>query len=270
MDQDKDLYHHHPFLEAIALHDVEFLKEKDRSYGASWKKRGGVGVFMMLARKWDRLENTIKELGRFGGGEKDAPSYDLLKWIAAESNTLYKPGHYPTPGWQGRDGTVLAEVRDLRRYLLLVEAELVARRAIALDGPEPSNERLVPRFESPGARPEHLGQGTPEDGGHHAVARTDLPRIEDGEERPPAWSYIMVRLDSEGPNGSTIHVTYYNADRARIPSTDYDHLPELLQEVNAKELSELQPYYRPMYEWSEAETKYRLRPEYREHWGRQP
>ena len=28
-------------------------------YGDSWKQRG-VGAFMMLARKWDRIENQVK------------------------------------------------------------------------------------------------------------------------------------------------------------------------------------------------------------------
>lgn len=29
---------------------------KNAQYEASWKKRGGVSAFMMLARKWDRIE----------------------------------------------------------------------------------------------------------------------------------------------------------------------------------------------------------------------
>jgi len=37
--------------------DVRELVEAEKSYGDSWRKRGGVGAFMMLARKWDRIEN---------------------------------------------------------------------------------------------------------------------------------------------------------------------------------------------------------------------
>ena len=44
-------------LEAIAKEDVLGLTKAQQSYGDSWKKRGGVGAFMMLARKWDRIEN---------------------------------------------------------------------------------------------------------------------------------------------------------------------------------------------------------------------
>jgi len=42
--------------------DVRELMEAEKSYGDSWRKRGGIGAFMMLARKWDRIENqTYKE-----------------------------------------------------------------------------------------------------------------------------------------------------------------------------------------------------------------
>lgn len=107
-DQDRFAYHRH--LAAIAAEDVRLVTEKDRSYGASWKKRGGIGAFMMLARKWDRLDEILA----IGFG------YDVFRGIAAARD----------PGTQGLDGTVLAEVRDLRRYFLLVEAEMVERGAV--------------------------------------------------------------------------------------------------------------------------------------------
>ena len=44
----------------IVEQDVEELVEAEKSYGNSWRKRGGVGAFMMLARKWDRIENQVK------------------------------------------------------------------------------------------------------------------------------------------------------------------------------------------------------------------
>ena len=43
--------------------DVTALMKAEKSYGISWKKRGGVGAFMMLARKWDRIENQVKNHG---------------------------------------------------------------------------------------------------------------------------------------------------------------------------------------------------------------
>ena len=48
-------------MRTIAQTDVDCLEKAEKSYGESWKNRGGVGAFMMLARKWDRLENQVKK-----------------------------------------------------------------------------------------------------------------------------------------------------------------------------------------------------------------
>lgn len=84
----------------IALEDVDVLEEKGSHYGRSWVKRGGIGAFMMLARKWDRLENVAERNG-----------YEVFQAIEAD------------PGPEG----VLESIRDLRRYLLLVESEYLTR-----------------------------------------------------------------------------------------------------------------------------------------------
>ena len=83
------------FIDALANADVTALEEAQKSYGDSWRKRGGVGAFMMLARKWDRIENQVKKQG-----------WDVFKTI------------YDDPSNKG----ILDDIRDLRRYLLLVEA----------------------------------------------------------------------------------------------------------------------------------------------------
>ena len=82
----------------IAHEDVQKLHEAEKSYGNSWKQRGGVGAFMMLARKWDRIENQTQR-------EK----YDIFETIRIDS----------------REEGVIDDIRDLRRYLLLVEAEML-------------------------------------------------------------------------------------------------------------------------------------------------
>lgn len=110
-----DRFKHHAFLKTVADNDVVYVLIKDKSYGASWKKRGGVGVFMMLARKWDRLEEMMTSSISMNSGKFVPDKYDLM---ARAENDL-----------SGVDGTVLAEVRDLRRYLLLVESEILARSA---------------------------------------------------------------------------------------------------------------------------------------------
>jgi hypothetical protein len=51
----------------------------------------------------------------------------------------------------GRDGSLLAEIRDLRCYLLLVEAEMVSRGVV--------KDRDYGMYK--------YKPGTPEDGGHH-------------------------------------------------------------------------------------------------------
>lgn len=87
-------------LEIIALEDVAGLKKAKESYGNSWKRRGGTGAFMMLARKWDRLENYLPKF-----------AYDIFAALIADR----------------RAEGVIDDIRDLRRYLLLVEAEMRAR-----------------------------------------------------------------------------------------------------------------------------------------------
>ena len=82
----------------IAHEDVQQLHEAEKSYGDSWKQRGGVGAFMMLARKWDRIENQTPR-------EK----YDIFQTIRIDN----------------REEGVIDDIRDLRRYLLLVEAEML-------------------------------------------------------------------------------------------------------------------------------------------------
>jgi hypothetical protein len=115
------------YLRDIANYDVEHILEKEKTYKGSWKKRGGVGAWMMAARKIDRIEEMMK-----------VRQHDIFK----------------DPG-DGHDGTPLAEIRDLRRYLLLIESELIAQGQIYIDSIPSSQDDLF--------RP-----GTPDDGGHHA------------------------------------------------------------------------------------------------------
>jgi len=77
------------------------LEEAEQSYGDSWKQRGGVGAFMMLARKWDRLEKQVTEY-----------NYDVFQAAAEDM----------------REEGILDDISDLRRYLFLVEAEVRMRQ----------------------------------------------------------------------------------------------------------------------------------------------
>jgi hypothetical protein len=103
-------------LDAIAAEDVAGLKKAQQSYGDSWKKRGGVGAFMMLARKWDRIELQVaKGLAPITTGDWQDPvaKYDVFGHIVRDT----------------RAEGLIDDIRDLRRYLMLVEAEMRARGA---------------------------------------------------------------------------------------------------------------------------------------------
>jgi len=79
----------------IVKNDVQVLIKKAEDYGDSWKKRGGGGAFMMLARKWDRISQQTQQ----------------RSLLAAMGN-------------DDRDEGIRDDVRDLRRYLILVLHEL--------------------------------------------------------------------------------------------------------------------------------------------------
>lgn len=84
-------------IEKIVLTDVDALEKAEESYGNSWRQRGGVGAFMMLARKWDRIENQVQ-----------AENYDIFSSYQKDT----------------RPEGILDDIQDLRRYLLLVEEHL--------------------------------------------------------------------------------------------------------------------------------------------------
>ena len=82
----------------LSKEDVEGLAKAEKSYGDSWRQRGGIGAFMLLARKWDRLEKQTNDFG-----------YDIFAAINDDT----------------RDEGILDDIRDLRRYLLLVESHIL-------------------------------------------------------------------------------------------------------------------------------------------------
>ncbi len=90
--------------------DAVGLENSEKTYGDSWKKRGGVGAFMMLARKWDRIENICEQL-----------NYDIFEGIKKDPSST----------------GIIDDIRDLRAYLLLVESEMEKNSII-----EPKNKRL--------------------------------------------------------------------------------------------------------------------------------
>jgi len=113
-------------IERLFADAVNVLVDKGMQYGDSWKKRGGIGAFMMLARKWDRIELEAKEAG-----------WDIFHAIDISRSDL------------------LDDIRDLRNYLTLVEHEVKYGRRES-----DSDTSITPDSqESPGASPEELGVG---------------------------------------------------------------------------------------------------------------
>lgn len=99
-------------LDDLAMDDLAGLRKAEESYGDSWKRRGGVGAFMMLARKWDRLEKAMSKQDEDGSdcvARQDR--YDIFDRTLVDN----------------RSEGIIDDIRDLRRYLMLVEAELRVR-----------------------------------------------------------------------------------------------------------------------------------------------
>lgn len=112
------------FLHAIAESDVVGLRRAEQSYGSSWKRRTGVGAFMMLARKWDRIEQRVNN------PEIAANAAPLLGHIFAHVVA------------DRRAEGIIDDIRDLRRYLILVESEMTARRDSTTDSGKRYLDRL--------------------------------------------------------------------------------------------------------------------------------
>jgi hypothetical protein len=146
---------HMEFLEMVVLDDVHVLRQKEATYQGSWKAAGGRSAWFMMRRNMDRLINMMKKpedpkTGRFNpenirhladnmmqaGFDKSQMNCKIhaspmvyaehLRYLCdyyVSENVFAKIRENPS----GDDGTVLAVIRDLRRYLILIEAEMMAR-----------------------------------------------------------------------------------------------------------------------------------------------
>lgn len=162
---------HMAYIDTVANDDVAVLREKEATYQGSWKRAGGHSAWFMARRNMDRLltmlappvmENQfnladVDDAITTGGKTGDACQIDhtWLKYLRdsyVAEDIFAKIEEKP----DGADGTVLACLRDLRRYFILVEAEMMARGVV-------KPERLPTPKKDPASRP-----GTPDDGGQHS------------------------------------------------------------------------------------------------------
>lgn len=95
-------------LHRVAQAGNQLITAKTATYKDSWKARGGRGAWYTLVRPLDRLQSMVE----------DRHQGDIF--AAIEANP------------EGGDGTALDALRDLRNYLNLVEAEMVARGVVKL------------------------------------------------------------------------------------------------------------------------------------------
>src|SRR5262245_47876527 len=234
---------HLNFLEQVTEEDLAEIRRKESTYEGSWKKRGGIGAFFVSIRKVDRLEHIVAQHG-----------YDVFKALEADTT--------------GADGSALAELRDLRRYLTLIESEMLARLRHSQSQTRRTLENLQDLMRQPVTigidRGEELRPGTPEDGGQHA---RHILRLQDGLKVTDIDEDNITYYVAAGPvTGSDFDI--FIVDRPRVPEELWEHLPRLPHDINNKEHEELQPEYRFLYAWEN--EKWRLKPEAREHWGREP
>jgi hypothetical protein len=99
----KESLDYRPHVPKLAVNDAEVVIEKDKQYGASWCKRGGSGAYHVFIRKFDRLEEWVKKFG-----------YDIFKAISEDN----------------RPEGVIDDIRDIRGYLLLVEAYAIENNLV--------------------------------------------------------------------------------------------------------------------------------------------
>ena len=153
---------HMQHVETVALSDCEVLRQKEATYQGSWKRAGGRSAWFMARRNMDRLLTMMPA--------KPVPHVGIsnVANIRATLMSLKHSVHYnldpvkqtvaPLPGSieatmaildhvldaytaddvfariaekpKGEDGTVLACIRDLRRYFTLVEAEMISEGVV--------------------------------------------------------------------------------------------------------------------------------------------
>lgn len=274
---------HLDYLQGLADQDVAQLRHKEATYQGSWKKRGGTGAFMMLARKWDRIEAMAQQCTEGGG------RWDIFGLIFSQR------------GQVGEDGTVLAEIRDLRRYLMLVEAEMVKRGAVpvSMEGfmrtsggaevfaatvPVEDSNRHAER--EPAERPVDMPPipTWPVEG---ATQRVGPLSLEATPEEMDAFSkdlraaykpytpsvFRLEEVQEEGLSDPTA-IMYLNVgcgfilDRRRLYQHEVDKLPRYSIEKNYHEWHSLPAVWRQLYRWGpRGEGKFVMWDELRERWG---
>jgi hypothetical protein len=183
---------HLDYLRVVAEGDVSFLEERERTYQGSWKRSGGRSAWFMLRRKIDRLLVMMArppapagfDLKSIGGVVLNHDDLEYLRACYVSEDIFLKIEAEPG----GEDGTVLAEIRDLRRYLCLVEAEMMARGVVAVD--EKTRVEILERVLREPCGPVVVN----EDG---SVRAERMPRKSDQDARDDGVDPVQDAIDQE-------------------------------------------------------------------------
>jgi len=121
----------------VAMDDIEGVIFARQAYGDSWRAEGGFSAYFNVKRKIDRFINLLKRdhagpfyrVAREGDQLLARPDARVDPVTPTTVTGFYRDkydlfGHIEADIAEGGE-TVLDTVRDLRRYLLLVEAYLV-------------------------------------------------------------------------------------------------------------------------------------------------
>ena len=254
---------HLNYLEAVTRTDVECIRQKESTYQGSWKSQGGKNAWAMIRRKIDRLMIML--------GDPTPPAHFNIQNLNDTINAVIN--HTPFPGTpqataeilnyivetftagdifakieedlDGADGSVLAEIRDLRRYLTLVEAEIIARRPrgepIAM--PDADESRHASEF------PWRLNAR------QHGTIHERIPAETEAfwtKQAPDVWTLeshvdgsLMMPRELKGlyipDNGG------WRIDINKVPPSVRDIFPSLHLERNFKEHSELPGWQQCLY-----------------------
>lgn len=138
---------HLKYLDVVAMSDAELVKKKEATYMGSWKRAGGRSAWFMFRRNMDRLMqmlapprdeiqfslldlNDVIEESEESALEKGGDctvDFSVMKYLRDSfiAEDIFR--QIESDPNSGADGTVLACLRDLRCYAMLIEAEMINR-----------------------------------------------------------------------------------------------------------------------------------------------
>lgn len=285
---------HMEYLESVVAEDVRTLREKEATYQGSWKRAGGRSAWFMLRRNMDRLLEMMRKPDDVHGfsiedlddaieqaREKDADTnidWSIIQYLRdcyVSENVFAKIRERPN----GADGTVLAVMRDLRRYCMLVEAEMMARGVVKIGQVErrggSTTLNLLPWLvTSQYVRDNRVREWLYDE--WHPERRALTPAMTE----PQHFELTMIATDTTALPETQRFYSQVMSLYERVgnwwilriddaPSSARDAWSYFAYEQNHREWTDLEPWAKSLYDWINSDNKYRMK---RQHvaWSREP